>query len=175
MKKYLMILSSITAIGGGTIVNAINTANPKVEQNQKSYADRSISTDFVNYDITDGSTAQLQLTDSLTLFKSLHNFHKENNVDIKFTGVPGLILADEYGNIFLQSPFQNMSIIYDLINSESIEFKENILEVSSDGIKLFITYKIGDVEKTDQLDYAIQSMPLKMVNMQASIFIPWTY
>jgi len=103
MKKYLMFLSSISAIGIGAIAGTINTNNNNVESMKTTVANTYLtSKDEVKYDITNDSQT-VTLENLLSSLKDLNKIHTEQSKEVVLSGLPPLVMLNDEGTLLGQT------------------------------------------------------------------------
>jgi len=103
MKKYLMLLSGISAIGIGAIAGTINTKNNNVESMKTTVANTYLtSKDEVKYDITNDSQT-VTLENLLSSLKDLNKIHTEQSKEVVLSGLPPLVMLNDEGTLLGQT------------------------------------------------------------------------
>lgn len=178
MKKYLMILSGISAIGIGTIVNVINI------ENNPSNANLAIKTqvikqtlDLSKYDVADGSTQSFKLDNLLNLIKEINQEHKENNKKLTFNRFPRWNLISDNGTIFAVGwMFLAQKQLENLVNSDNVQFENVLMSItgSEQLIKVSLNYQISSISQTLELIQIQQeNIPLKQEQMKTGVEISY--
>lgn len=177
MKKYLIFLSGINAIGIGAITNTISTNNSNVASIKTTIASNYLtSKDEAKYDITDTSQT-VTLENLLSLFKDLNKIHTEQNKEVTLSGLPPLVLLTDEGTLLGQSFMNTITWLNlnGLINSDVIDFENVSMIITNDQITVFLNYKIADADNQmlELFTYNNTNIPLVQEHMTAFLAIQY--
>ncbi|MDQ7983256.1 MAG: hypothetical protein REH79_03535 [Spiroplasma sp.] len=170
MKKYLLILSSITAVGVGATANIINQPKSNINTNTSAIKE---SLDLSKYDVSDGSTTSFQLDNLLKIIKEINQEHKDNNQQLTFVTIPRWNLISDAGDIFAVGwMFLAKEQLEILINSDNIQFDRVLMTISGSEkiIKVSLNYQLANIDNTLELIQVQQeNIPLKQEKLWTGV------
>lgn len=175
MKKYLMLLSGISAIGIGAIAGTINTNNNNVESMKTTVANTYLtSKDEVKYDITNDSQT-VTLENLLSSLKGLNKIHTEQSKEVVLSGLPPLVMLNDEGTLLGQTYMSAITWVNlnGLINSNTIDFENVSMIISNNQITVLLNYKVGDTDQMLELFTYNGNVPLTQDHMTAFLALQY--
>lgn len=140
MKKYLIFLSSISAIGVGAIAGTINTNNNHRESINSTTTNAYLLTkDEVKYDITK-NLQSVSLENLLSSLKELNKIHTEQGKEVVLSGLPPLVLLDDEGITIGQSYMSSIAWVSlnSLLNSNTANFDNISMTITNNEITVVL-------------------------------------
>lgn len=154
MKKYLMFLSGISAIGVGAVAGTITTNNSNVATVAKATTTNAYLTskDEVKYDIT-SSSQTVSLENLLSSLKELNKIHTEQGKEVVLSGLPPLVLLNDEGITIGQNYMSAITWVNlnGLLNSDTVNFENVSMVIDSNQITVVLDYKVADADQILEL------------------------
>ncbi len=176
MKKYLMLLSGISAIGIGAIAGTINTNSNNVENMKTTNANVYItSKDEVKYDITNDSQT-VTLGNLLSSLKDLNKIHTEQNKQVVLSGLPPLVLLNDEGTLLGETYMSAITWVNlnFALNANDISFENVSMVITNNQITVLLNYKIGNTDQVLELfTYNGVNIPLTQDHMTAFLALQY--